>query len=123
MKIDTLKKKLHAEFNFSETYEILDPKINFDVGSVLLIPHNREHQRPWMSKAYNEWLKGERTIVLIAPLKTGCKYFKKYVTDVAEIRHIKDVLDYNNYRVIKPTIIAVYRRKITGPADFNVSFD
>jgi len=123
MKIDTLKKKLNTEFNFSEIYETLDPKTNFEMGSILLVPHYREQQRPWMTKAYAEWLKGERTVVLIAPLKSECKYFKKYVTNVAEVRPIKEVLDYNNHRVIKPMIIAVYWRRLTGPSNFTVSFN
>lgn len=123
MKIDALKKKLQSEFNFSETYEMLDPYQTFNIGSILLAPYYREKQRPWMSKAYQEWMKGERTIVLIAPLKTSCKYFKKYLTDVAEVRLIKEPLYYNNHRVTDPMIIAVYWRRIVGEPNFTISFN
>ena len=122
MRIDTLKKKLYSEFNFSETYESLESNTKFDNGTILLTPHYREKQRPWMQKAYNEWIKGDRTIVLVSPLKSTCKYFKKYVTDVAEVRSIKD-LSYNNHKVINPMIIAVYWKKILGEPNFCVSFN
>ena len=122
MKIDTLKKKLYAEFDFSEAYEELEPAQIFNPGSILLTPYYREHQRPWMTIAYEEWLKGDKTIVLICPVKPTCRYFKKLVTDVAEIRPIKEVLDYSNYRVIKPMIIAIYRKRISGEPNFTVSF-
>jgi hypothetical protein len=123
MKIDTLKKKLQAEFNFSETYDTLENDTYFEAGSILLIPHYREKQRPWMMKAYNEWLKGDRTVVLIAPRKTTCKYFKKYLTDIAEVRPIKEALNFNSHRIMIPMIIAIYKKRITGDPDFIVSFD
>lgn len=123
MKIDTLKKKLHTEFIFSEIHESLETKTTFDNGSVLLVPHHTERQRPWMEKAYNEWIKGQRTIVLIAPLKTTCKYFKKYVTDVAEIRKIKEPLYYDNYSGIISMIIAVYWKRIKDEPSFTVCFN
>ena len=122
MKIDTLKKKLNTEFTFSKTYESLEVNTKFDAGNILLTPNHREKQRPWMKKAYDEWLKGDRTIVLISPLKATCKYFKKYVTDVAEVRTIKEPLTCNNHRIINTMIIAVYWRKILGEPNFCVSF-
>jgi hypothetical protein len=123
MKIDTLKKKLNAEFDFSEVYEELGPAQSFKPGSILLTPHYREHQRPWMNIAYEEWVKGDRTIVLICPVKPTCRYFKKLVTDVAEIRPIKEVLDYSDHRVLKPMIVAIYRKRITGVSSFTVTFN
>ena len=133
MRIDTLKKRLNTEFNFSETHESLESDIRFNSGSILLTPNYREKQRPWMQKAYNEWLKGDKTIVLVSPLKDTCRYFKKYVTDVAEIRHIKDSLSYTtvrasdgtykSHRVKNPMIIAVYWKIIVGEPEFCVSFD
>jgi hypothetical protein len=121
MKIDTLLKKLYKEFDLSEVVEeISNP--TFNPGNILLIPNYKEHQRPWMTLAFNEWLKGDRTIVLICPMKPTCKYFKKLVTDVAEIRPIKETLEYNDYRIMKPMIIAIYKKKVRT-SSFLVSFD
>jgi hypothetical protein len=122
MKIDTLKKRLATEFNFSEAYEALEMD-DFNPGTILLTPHYRERQRPWMTKAYDEWMKGDRTIVLVAPLKLSCRYFKRYLTDVAEVRHIKEHLTYNNDRATSPMIIAIYRKRLMGEPNFVVTFD
>jgi hypothetical protein len=122
MKIDTLLKKLYKEFDFSEVFEEL-PNPFFNSGSILLIPNYKEHQRPWMTLAYNEWLKGDKTIVLLCPMKPTCKYFKKLVTDVAEIRPIKDVLEYSDYRIIKPMIVAVYKKKVLTETSFTITFN
>jgi hypothetical protein len=123
MKIDTLKKKLNNEFNFQETYESLESFAEPDPGNILLTPHYREKQRPWITKAYNEWLKGNNTIVLISQLKPTCKYFKKYLTDIAVVRPVKEPLIYNNQRVINNMIIAVYMKRVFGEPNFTVSFN
>jgi len=124
MRLDTLKKKLDAEFKFSEVYDTLDKEETDDIsdtGSILLIPNYREQQRPWTTKAYNEWLKGDRTIVLIAPLKKTCRYVKKHVTDIAEIRPIESLYS-NNHKIIQPMIIAIYKKRLFGEPNFCVSF-
>jgi hypothetical protein len=124
MRLDTLKKKLDAEFKFSEVYDSLASEETDDIsdtGSILLIPNYREQQRPWTTKAYNEWLKGDRTIVLIIPLKKTCRYFKKHVTDVAEIRPIESLYS-NNHKIIQPMIIAIYKKRLFGEPNFCVSF-
>jgi len=124
MRLDALKKKLDSEFNFTEIYDTLGTETDttFNTGSMLLVPHYREQQRPWMTRAYDEWLKGNRTIVLIAPLKTSCRYFKKYVSDVAEIRPIESLYS-NNHKIVTPMIIAIYKKRIIGESSFTVSFD
>ena len=120
MKIETLKKQLEIEFNFSEFYEELEPE-HFQSGTILLMPYYREYQRPWMTKAYNEWLNGDKTIVLVCPLKPCCKYFKKYVTDVAEIRPIKSLYS-NNHKILVPMVIAIYKKRVLGEPNFTVVF-
>ena len=121
MKIEALKKKLEAEFNFSEIYDTLE-KDPFEPGNILLMPYYREYQRPWLQKAYNEWLKGDRMIILIAPLKPTCRYFKKYVTDVCEIRPINNLYS-NNHKILIPMVIAIYKKRVLGEPNFCVSFD
>jgi hypothetical protein len=121
MKLEALKNKLEEEFNFSEVYEELEPE-HFSPGTILLMPYHREYQRPWMTKAYNEWLNGDRTIVLVAPLKSTCRYFKRYVTDVAEIRPIK-TLYCNNHKILTPMVIAIYKKRVIGEPNFCVSFN
>jgi len=122
MRLETLKKKLEAEFNFSEIYETLAQE-QFQPGNILLLPSYREYQRPWMTKAYYEWVKGDRTIVLVAPLKPTCRYFKKYVTDIAEIRPIPKLSDSNHKFIKKPMIIAIYKMRVLGEPNFTVSFN
>jgi hypothetical protein len=121
MKIQTLKKRLNAEFEFSEVYDYLEDE--FEPGAILLTPHFKDRQRPWMKKAYQQWLRGDRTIVLVSPLKTSCKYFKRYLKDVAEVRQVKESLTYNNQRVTKPMIIAVYKCRPSDEINFVVTFD
>jgi hypothetical protein len=120
MRLSTLKRKLETEFNFSEIYETLETD-QFQPGNILLLPFYREYQRPWMTKAYYEWLKGDRTIVLVSPLKATCRYFKKFVTDVAEIRPV-NITD-NNHKSIKPMIIAIYKKRVLGEPNFTVTFN
>ena len=122
MKLDTLKKKLEHEFNFTEIYETLEPE-SFQPGNILLLPFYKEYQRPWLYKAYMEWLKGGRTIVLITPSKPTCKYFKKYLTDVAEIRHVHKLSDNNHICIKTQMIIAVYNKRVIGEPNFCVSFN
>lgn len=121
MKIEALKKKLEEEFSFSEIYEELEPE-HFQAGAILLMPYYREYQRPWLQKAYTEWLNGDKTIVLVCPLKPCCRYFKKYVTDVAEIRPIK-TLDCNNHKILVPMVIAIYKKRVLGEPNFTVVFN
>jgi len=121
MKIDTLKKRLDTEFDFSEVYDYLEEE--FESGTILLTPHFKEKQRPWMQKAYQQWMRGERTIVLVAPQKTTCKYFKRYLTEVAEVRPVTQPLTYDNQVVMNPMIIAVYWRRPSSEPNFSVSFD
>jgi hypothetical protein len=121
MRIDTLKKRLNEEFVFSESYDFL--KDEFDPGAILLTPNYKDRQRPWMQKAYQQWMRGDRTIVLVAPMKPSCNYYKKYLTDVAEVRRVKGILLYNNQRVKDPMIIAVYWKRPSSEPNFIVSFD
>jgi hypothetical protein len=123
MKIEALKKKLEDEFNFSEIYEELEPE-HFQPGTILLMPYYREYQRPWMTRAYNEWLNGDKTIVLVCPWKSTCMYFKRYVTDVCEIRPIR-TLYCNNHKIPIPMVIAIYkkRERVLGEPNFCVVFD
>jgi len=121
MKIETLKNRLNEEFVFSESYDFL--KDEFDPGVILLTPNFRDKQRPWMQKAYQQWYRGDRTIVLVAPMRTSCKYYKKYLTDVAEVRHVKGGLTYNNQRATDPMIIAVYWKRPSFQPNFIMTFD
>jgi hypothetical protein len=120
MRIDTLIKRLNTEFNFSEAYEVIQHNTRFDIGTILLTPHYREKQKPWMTKAYHEWLKGDRTIVLISPMKDNCKYFKTFVSDVADVR-VSEPLIYNG-RPIHNMIVAVYWKRVLGEPNFTISF-
>jgi hypothetical protein len=120
MKIETLVKRLNAEHNFTEVFNTLG--YAFNPGSILLLPDPTEKQRPWVEKAYSQWIRGGRTIVLIAPYKDNCSYFEKYCSAVAQIKTVSDLI-INNERVTKPMIIATYDKIPLKEPDFVVRFD
>jgi hypothetical protein len=123
MKLETLKKKLNAEFGFSKIYEELEEGQTFHKDNILLIAHYRDLKAVWMSVAYEESLKNNRTVVLVCPYRPKCGFYKKYVEDVAEVRLLGENLDYPKHRITKPMIIAIYRKKLNEEPNFTITFD
>ena len=123
--IEDYKKKLGTEFLFTESYDRdYDLNKSFNPGIILLTPHPKDKQRPWLAKSVFEWNRTGRTIVLITPFKPACRYFTKFITKNAEIRPITDSLIYtNNQREIKPMIVAIFKERPIKPVNSYVIFD
>lgn len=123
--IEEFKNKLATEFVFTESYSTeLDLERSFNHGVILLTPHPKDRQRPWLAKSVFEWNRTGRTIVLITPFKPACRYFSKFVTQNAEIRPITDSLIYtSNQREIKPMCVAIFKEKTAKPLSTYVTFD
>jgi hypothetical protein len=125
MTIEEYKKKIDAEFHFSESY-CDDNQLNiyFNPGTILLTPMTSHNHRRWISKAFFEWERGGRTIVVITQFKTGCKYFKNLVTAVAEVRLINECLIYDNKKFPnKQMIMAIYKAKPLKELNHLVTFN
>ena len=48
-------------------------------------PYGQYQTEKWVRKAVSEWLKGETTIVLLIPAKTGAVYFHDCVFDLQKV--------------------------------------
>lgn len=57
-------------------------------------PYGREIKK-WAAKAYEEWMKGARVVMLI-PARTDTQYFHDYIYGYAELRFIKGRLKFGN---------------------------
>jgi hypothetical protein len=108
--IEDYKNKIKEEFNFSECYDIDDNlQRSFNPGTILLTPGGRQKHRAWLKKAFDEWQRGGRTILLLTPFRTDCKYFLTHLSSVAEIRVLKTSIRYKDHLVTKPMVLAIYK--------------
>ena len=106
--INTLKK----EFDITEFFDSDNClKRSFNTGTILLTPNPKLKQRNWLKKAFDEWERGGRTILLLTPVRISCKYFLKYLGRVAETRILTTHLDYKDHRATKPMVLAIYKAK------------
>jgi len=122
--IDEYKNTILNEFVFSESYNN-DNELSksFSVGTILLTPTVKQKQRPWLKKAYDEWNRGGRTILLVTPFRTSCKYFQEYLTKNAEIRVITTSLTYKEQVVLRPMVLAIFKAKPLRELNHLVTFD
>lgn len=121
--IEEYKNTISGEFVFSECYDTDDSlHRSFSVGTILLTPFIKQKQRPWLKKAFDEWNRGGRTIVLITPFRTSCKYFQEYITKNAEIRVITTSLTYKEQIVLRPMILAIFKAKPLRELNHLVTF-
>lgn len=123
--IDEYKNKLNTEFNFTASYDNdNDLNIPFDEGTIFLAPPIKSKQRKWLNKAFKEWQRGGRTIVIVTALKQNCKYFNELLINVSEQRLVTDYLIYKNYlRVTRPMITAIYKALPITPKNHLITFD
>jgi len=122
--IDTYIKTLETEFYFSECYDTNESLVrSFNPGTILLTPHAKLKQRPWLKKAFDEWNRGGRTILLVTPFRTSCKYFQEFLTKNAEIRVITTSLLYKDHKVLRPMVLAIFKAKPTRELTHLVTFD
>ena len=124
LSIDEYKKKIAEEFNFSECYDCDESLVrSFNTGTILLTPGAKQKQRPWLRKAFDEWCRGGRTVLLVTPFRTSCKYFQLYLSNNAEIRPITTSLLYKDHRVSKPMVLAIFKAKPLRELNHYVVFD
>jgi uncharacterized membrane protein len=60
-------------------------------------------------KAYEQWNRFGRTVILVTQLKTFCAYSKDYLFKHAEIKIIYETIFINGKKVTKPMILAIYK--------------
>jgi len=122
--LDEYVKTLTDEFQITETYNS-DINLNrsFNVGTILLTPSVKLKQRNWLKKAFDEWERGGRTILLLTPVRIKCKYFLKYLGSVAECRMLTTFIDYKDHIITKPMVLAVYKAKPLREINHLVTFD
>jgi hypothetical protein len=122
--IDEYKKTINSEFNFSESYDGEESlHRSFGIGTILLTPCVKQKQRPWLKKAFDEWNRGGRTILLVTPLRLTCKYFKHYLNNSVEIRVIRTPLMYKQQVILRPMVLAIFKSKPLRELNHLVTFD
>lgn len=93
--------KLNAEFNFD-----FDPcPLNADFNGLMVEwgksnfvnpPYNRIDKPKFIQKAFDEWRKGKKCVLLI-PAATGTKQFHDLILPYAEIRFLKGRIAFAGY--------------------------
>ncbi len=89
-----LYNQLNDEFNFDfdpcPLYSKFDGLvIPWGKSNFVNPPYNRVDKPKFIKKAYEEWLGGGKTVVLLIPAATGTKQFHELIKPNAEIRFIK----------------------------------
>lgn len=97
----SLYNKLNDEFHFD-----FDPcplhadfdGLKVDWGEVNFVnpPYNRIDKPKFIQKAYEEWLKG-KTSVLLIPAYTGTKQFHNLIIPNAEVRFLRGRVNFSGY--------------------------
>jgi hypothetical protein len=123
--IDDFKNKLITEFQVTETYsKEVDLNRSFNPGVILLAPHAKDRQSQWISKAFFEWNRTGRTVVIITPYKPLCRYFMRFIINNAQIRLITDTLIYDDNDIVrKPMIVAIFKEKPVAVKTGYITFD
>lgn len=77
-------------------------------------PYGRKIYK-WVEKAYNEFKKGNTTIVLLIPSRTDTKYFHDFLYNKVniELRFIKGRLKFSNSNSCAPfpSLVAIMKKK------------
>jgi hypothetical protein len=123
--IDELKKSLEDNFTFdfcfSESDELLK---SWTAGTYFLTPNLLQNHKEWCYKAHSEWSRGNKTIILIIPIKSSTKYFQNLVLSQADCKIIPHALIYPDLKKIsRAMMIAIYRAKVIPPKEFLISFN
>lgn len=65
----------------------------------------------WVEKAYNEFLKGDTTVVMLLPARTDTKWFHDYIYSKAEIRFIKGRLKFGGckHNAPFPSMVVIFK--------------
>ena len=106
-------KYLYEEFNFDFDPCPVDPQfdgLSIDWGKRNFVNPPYKNIALWISKGYQEWLKG-KLIVFLIPARTDTKYFHNWIYPFAELRFIKGRLKFDDEKGSAPfpSLICVLR--------------
>lgn len=97
-----LYEKLDDEFNFDFDPCIVDNKATMDTNGLHIEWGKSNFVNPpysdiskWVAKAYQEYLKDKKVVMLI-PSRTDTKWWHKYIVRATEIRFIEGRLTFGN---------------------------
>lgn len=91
---------------------------SWNVGGAVFCnpPYGREIGK-WVKKAYEEFVRGGETIVLLIPARTDTSYFHDYIYGKAEIRFLRGRLKFEDENGVAmnpapfPSMVVIYKRR------------
>ena len=91
---------------------------SWNVGGAVFCnpPYGREIGK-WVKKAYEEFVRGGETIVLLIPARTDTSYFHDYIYGKAEIRFLRGRLKFEDENGAAmnpapfPSMVVIYKRR------------
>lgn len=108
--LEQYKDKIYKQYLCTEFHDShASLKAAFNPGVILLMPDFSTKQKNWIMKAYEQWMRNGRTIILVTQLKTFCAYSKEYLFRHAEIKIIYETIFINGKKITKPMILAIYK--------------
>ena len=77
-------------------------------------PYGRKETGMWVKKAYEEYMRGCKTIVMLLPARTDTKWFHEYIYGKAEIRFVKGRLKFGGAKDAAPfpSMVVIYRKEM-----------
>jgi len=94
---DKLDEEFHFDFDPCPLHAGFDGlAMEWGICNFVNPPYNRRDKPRFVRKAYEEWLKG-KTSVLLIPAATGTKDFHEVILPNAEIRFLKGRVNFAGY--------------------------
>lgn len=77
-------------------------------------PYGRKETGLWVRKAYEEYMRGCKTIVMLLPARTDTKWFHEYIYGKAEIRFVKGRLKFGGAKDAAPfpSMVVVFKKEM-----------
>lgn len=77
-------------------------------------PYGRKETGLWVRKAYEEYMRGCKTIVMLLPARTDTKWFHEYIYGKAEIRFVKGRLKFGGAKDAAPfpSMVVVFQKEM-----------
>ena len=77
-------------------------------------PYGRKETGMWVKKAYEEYTRGCKTIVMLLPARTDTKWFHEYIYGKAEIRFVKGRLKFGGAKDAAPfpSMVVVFKKEM-----------
>lgn len=76
-------------------------------------PYSRKLKEAFITKAYQEWQRNNRTSILLLPVSTSTKIFHRLIYPYAEIRFIEGRIKFNGLKTAgqMDNMLVIYRSK------------